>query len=151
MSRRSMGAEECRAFFPTNGGAHVKPAQAGSLLGKRLRGRTCPSSSPRLDVRARACSPLRSSYMPSSVLMKNAWQSLTISIETYSEIGISVWYSTMNVRNDAAPTRSGFPGLNASAGSATYLTATDNMQHATYHKQNAACFDRDRRLLLLLP
>ncbi len=58
---------------------------------------TCPNSSFKLEVLANAGVSLSSWYISISWLMKQACPNLTISTDTYNEMGIKLLYKMMNV------------------------------------------------------
>lgn len=51
----------------------------------------CPKSSVMFRARHCSCESVSSSYNSTSWLMKYTWQTFTISMETYKEIGIKTW------------------------------------------------------------
>lgn len=60
----------------------------------------CPKSSVMFRARHCICESVSSSYSSMSWLMKYTWHTLTISIETYKEIGISTYKTKASGMDD---------------------------------------------------
>jgi len=60
----------------------------------------CPKSSVMFRARHCSCESVSSSYSSISWLMKYTWHTLTISMETYKEIGIKTWKTKAHRMND---------------------------------------------------